>query len=443
VDSERAETYLRLLAEGELRHSRGNAAEHAAAPADRVAAVAVALAEVGALDQELARSIVAGVEMALAVRSHRPLATNPGPPRSPRWRHAAGPAPGPRGPVQVTPASRIIRLRHYDDEVEAYLLALVRTPASAWLTVAGRNLNPSTAKNTPAMRPFDRLTAADDHGRTYTVRFAGRGNTEWHDGEFSLDPPPPPDIGWLELTQGECAVRIDLAEAQRAADVTAERVSLGPGDRFLALKAETLITSPSGQIARKAGSLAKVVPALEAAGALDAGSPMPGQVAALCERLGVHDHGIAAPPTGLPERWASVLAHPRREPRDYRDPGTAGPLTGAAELAVALPAVDGAHMALAGLVSMGDETTLHAVAAGMAPGSVAFSGSIPSCWLLDSLGQWHVAHMDGWKYGDGHAVRFIAEVTPPVPRSATWVEVLLTGRTAQVRATVPLRWWAP
>lgn len=440
MDSERAETYLRLLAEGELRRGQDNAGRRAA---DRVRAVAGALAQVGALDEELAQSIAAGVDMALAIRSPRPRDIRTGPMSGPRKRHAARPAPGPRGPVQVTPASRIIRLRHYDSEVEAYLLALVRTPATAWLTVAGRSLNPSIAKNTSAMRPFDRLTAVDDRGGTYTVRFAGRGNTEWHDGEFGLDPKPPPGISWLELRQGECAVRIDLMEARPPADVAAEPTSLGPGDRFLALKAETLLTTPSGQIAHKAAGLASLVPALQAAGALDAGSPMPGHLAALCERLGVRDHGIPARPAELPEHWASVLAHPRREPYDYREPGTAGPLTGAAELAVALPEVDGAHMALAGLVSMGDETTLHAVASGFAPGSVSFHGAVPSCWLRDNSGQWHIAHMDGWKYGDAHAVRFIAEVTPPVPRSVTSVEVLLTGRTAQVRTTVPLRWWAP
>jgi len=31
-------------------------------------------------------------------------------------------------------------------------------------------------------------------------------------------------------------------------------------------------------------------------------------------------------------------------------------------------------------------------------------------------------------------------VVPPLSRSTTWIEICVAGRSAEVRATVPLRW---
>lgn len=56
-----------------------------------------------------------------------------------------------------------------------------------------------------------------------------------------------------------------------------------------------------------------MVAALHAAGVLPPDSPVPGQLAGQCARLGSNGHGITAPPVGdLPGRWHSMLT--RRRP---------------------------------------------------------------------------------------------------------------------------------
>jgi hypothetical protein len=64
--------------------------------------------------------------------------------------------------------------------------------------------------------------------------------------------------------------------------------------------------------------LDELITMLTGAGALPADSPVPGRLAALCERLGVAGHPISAPPAAdLPARWAEVMppgAGPRAEP---------------------------------------------------------------------------------------------------------------------------------
>ena len=56
-----------------------------------------------------------------------------------------------------------------------------------------------------------------------------------------------------------------------------------------------------------------IVAALHAAGLLPPDSPVPGQLARLCARLGITGHGISVPPAeDLPEQWHSMLT--RRGP---------------------------------------------------------------------------------------------------------------------------------
>ena len=80
--------------------------------------------------------------------------------------------------------------------------------------------------------------------------------------------------------------------------------------------------------------------ALLAADALAADSAVPGQLAALCERLQFTDHGIdAAPAAELPGRWLSVLTSERR----------ASGSRGCAAIAVTLPELDGSTITVLGL----------------------------------------------------------------------------------------------
>jgi hypothetical protein len=54
-----------------------------------------------------------------------------------------------------------------------------------------------------------------------------------------------------------------------------------------------------------------ILAALRASGALPPASPVPGQLAGLCTRMGNPGHGIAAPPAAdLPDPWHSMLTRP-------------------------------------------------------------------------------------------------------------------------------------
>ena len=89
-------------------------------------------------------------------------------------------------------------------------------------------------------------------------------------------------------------------------------------------------------------------------------SPVPGQLAALCARLGTDGHGITAPPAGdLPERWQSMLTPPSREPQPTPGPGIL------AATVAELPELDGAKIAIAGLHHGERGTIMHLLATGV------------------------------------------------------------------------------
>ena len=101
-----------------------------------------------------------------------------------------------------------------------------------------------------------------------------------------------------------------------------------------------------------------IVAALHAAGLLPPDSPVPGQLAGLCARLGINGHGITAPPAGdLPEQWHSMLTG--RKPQPPPAPGIL------AATVVELPEQDGATIAIAGLHHGERGTILHLLATGV------------------------------------------------------------------------------
>lgn len=62
-----------------------------------------------------------------------------------------------------------------------------------------------------------------------------------------------------------------------------------------------------------------------------------------------------------------------------------------------------------------------------------------SVWILDSTGRWHAALPDHmYPYEGDYALTL--RLVPPLARSATWIEVLATGRSAEVRARLPVHW---
>jgi hypothetical protein len=69
-------------------------------------------------------------------------------------------------------------------------------------------------------------------------------------------------------------------------------------------------------------------------------------------------------------------------------------------------------------------------------------------WIRDSDGRWHATRLDGlspWgdnganPWTDTHMVTVWLRIIPPLDQRTAWIEISAAGRSAQVRATVPLR----
>jgi len=174
MDSERAETYLRLLAEAELRRAMMPAGGIPGRwPSARLALAAQALAAVGAVDADVADQIQA--HFGLAVAGRRRLAD-------------PGPGPGhvrltsPRTSWRVVPVGQMIEMRDGDRRRQVLLVAYVQSADGAQLIAAGWPL-----------RPF---IATDDRGIRYLIG--------WQVGpaaaQLPLRPDPPHQIRWLDLT---------------------------------------------------------------------------------------------------------------------------------------------------------------------------------------------------------------------------------------------------
>lgn len=481
MTSERAETYLRQLAEAELRRARTS--ETAADGATRVSAIAVAFEAAGVLDGQTFSDVVEGFRAALAARG---LGSS-GLPGSPGWRPFGFTRTGfdsswnlfaemrraqrgaaqrgaasarPSGPDSVTPVGALLTLPDAGEDV--YLLGFVAAPGRAWLSVAARTTEAPAARRVPHALPLLRrlgaatggagsrhaapkpswfpdaaMTAVDNAAQHYSLHFSGRRGA-WYLGLLALSPDPPQGITWLQVSHAGQSVRIDLTAGPPRATVSVHPLAASPGEAFLRQRAEMLLHRPE-LVSRDVATMTSMVAALRAVGALPAGSPVPGEVAALCERLGSARSAIADAPDDLPERWASVLA----AGRDGRGRDTAGRRgrVAAANLAVVLPEADGVAVTLAGLIIRdGGRTSVLGVlhpSPDFAAGET-FSG--PSMWLRDDSRCWHGVFISHWGLGTG-SYPFQAEVVPPLPPATGAVELFVTGPTAEVRAAVPLTWW--
>jgi len=442
-----------------LRHRSARRGEHQS----RVRRVAQVLTAVSALDDEVADQIVGDFELALAVRrAGFPGQPGPGPGspvRSPAVRpRAAGPGsagPGSAGPGSAGPGAgsgRVVRLgrpipvRGADVSGEVYLLSYAQTASGPQFSLLARTRSRSgstPARRWPEIPLLEQFTATDDRGTRYRmrVRDLGGGPDGW---TLMLDPRPPYDPRWLDLTTtpGERAARIDLSLPSDAATVTASQVTADPGEHLLhavaaRLLAEAALPQPGSPPAGAHG-IGDVIAALQAAGALSPLNPIPGQLAALCARLHLAAHGITEPPArDLPEPWLSMLAHYQR-----RKTRAALARDGCAAAAAVLAELDGITLAILGLHNCAGRTVLHLHASGpmcevsYAPDELYYW---PVIWIRDSGGRWHTTRTRG-RSGMNGEVALRLEVVPPLSRATAWIEVHAAGRSAQARATLPLRW---
>ena len=484
MNRERAETFLRLLAETELRAAcEGASGSGAPSPADipgprfpRLARVAQALTAVQALDQAAAQGVLDDFVIAIGVRRHtdpgqllmtRPAFTRgrlyarawPGPP-DPGAVGLGAVGPGAGGPDCYVPLGLTIPFRHEDISGEVNLLSYSHTSSGARFTVTWRTRSPvgqSLMGRGVGSPVFPRLfTVSDDLGNWYQLDFSF---TDWS-GEIRLRPDPPDDLSWVELSApGQKPVRIDLhgpaAEGPDGAGPRVTPTEKSAGEQMLTVFADRLlmVAGEHGPDLRRTSyaraplhvmtaGLGDVVAALEAAEVLPPHSQVPGQLAALCASLSITGHGLTAPPgPELPERWLSLLSHYQR-----RRPDMAPAREGHAPLAVALPEFDGMRLALLGLHNTDGQTLLHLVVSGLpeddGTGPPLMENLPVSVWVRDSGGRWHVAGVDGAHFSDGeHWLRM--KLRPGLARSTAWIEVLVAGRSAEVCATLPLNWGYP
>jgi hypothetical protein len=482
MNREHAETHLRLMAEAEMRDavsatpaSRAPwSAESPDASFPKMAKVAQALTAVRALDVETAEDILADFVIAVGVRQGSDPGSvglirlrlaggmpfgGPRPFLRPFIRPAGGgpagggPAGGlPKGPAgpgageadRIVPVGVTIPFRHDGTRGELVLLSYAHTVSGARFAVVwwiSDSADPDRVR--PAVLPLQHITITGDRGARYGLQWTGGGGPEWT-GDLILQPEPPRDIRWLDVAMPDGpAVRVALG-SQDGAEPQVSRTGLSPGEHLLNTIAEQLLTvgtdvplelRTQGPYTNLATGLGEIIAALEAADVLSPLSPVPGQLATLCASLRVDGHGIAAPPAGdLPEPWLSVLAHYHR-----RKPEVTPGRDGYAAVGLALPELDGTRLALLGLHNVERGTVLDVLVS-------AVEAPLPlSVWVHDSGGRWHATRQVGPRSprasSGEHPVSL--QLAPPLTRSTPWIEVVAAGMSAEVRATVPLRWRYP
>ena len=474
MDRERAETFLRLLVEAELRRLAEQPGDLAvkAACITRVIQVARALITVRALGDEVAGQVLDDFEQALGRWQGWPPGRAG---RDLRSLTRSTPSRGsPPGPDLAVAVGQVIPVRDEQVSGEATVLSYAQTESGALLTIVAQpgQLSPvdpegpwhtmpgppGVRRRGPLMIPFRQFTATDDQGASYQMSYHGNGSwpREW---TLRLYPSPPCDRRWLDLsrTPGEPAVRIDLTAAGQppaSPAVTVSPVTRRPAEQLLTNIALRLLATGTvfpqyvrillsefalqrtGPLPGTADGLGDVIAALQISGALPPLSPLPGQLAALCARLHVTGHGITAPPASdLPGPWLSVLTqheHTTTQAAPGRD--------GCAVAVAALPELDGAMLAILGLTSSADGTILHVHASG--PAYHLYYGwpernLAPAIWIRDSRGRWHATRVREQHEGD---ITMHLQLAPPLSHRTAWIEILLAAQSAEVRATLPLRW---
>jgi hypothetical protein len=489
VDRERAETHLRRVAEAELRRAFAEQAGHGGILSleqlisarhgqhdTRVIRIARALMAVGAIEADKAESIQADFELALAARQsgsqqptdilrvatvRRQLArqVRHGPRKPAGGTRAAGGARAASGAEtagdmaasgggagRVAPVGMMFPVDGESARGELYLLSYAHTGTCARFTIVIqiRGLWDGDFSHFDVNGPV----ATDDKGNSYAFGFTvgSRGNLEWP-GELTLEPEPPPDIRWLDLTIGGTVRRVPLEATSPPPEVTLTPHAHSPGEHYLhGIAAQIFAGLPVFTHSLRRHSplfrpvlanhltdgLGDIIAALQSAGALSPLSPVPAQLATLCESLEITDHGITAPPTrDLPDPWLSLLTYYHR-----RKPVTAIPGAGYAGAAVMLPELDGTTLSILGVHNGEDGTIVHVHASALTSDEDLV---LPLLWIRDEGGRWHTTRKSFVSELPGGEITARMEIFPALPRGA-WIDILAAGQSAEVRTEIPLTW---
>jgi hypothetical protein len=475
MSREQAETYLRLLAESELRRVMAlPAGSYRHTP--RLLLAAQALCAAGAVDAGTAWQIRNEAGFALAARQPAEPGLSPQarrrltraapvqpPPAGAGAFLASGRGAGPVRPVRyrVVSVGRVIPGNGLRGDLT--LMAYLHGPAGARFTIAGglaefanvSGAGPGPARTTqPARLSPVQLIATDDQGVSYQLGHVfgpGGGSV------LVLNPDPPHPIRWLEVRPpGEPAIRIELdpPDPDPRPGVTVTRTATSPGEVMLDVIAARILTTapvpaqdePGKPATASAGLRAyigskpgDITAAMLAAGALSPASPMPGQLAALCEQLGIPGHGVTAPSAAdLPQPWQDMLTR-RRAPYAVLAPGSWA--TAMAEL----PELGGTRLTILGLHQGVRGTIVHTLVDGATPDDDwDFSRAVrplPALWARDSSGRWHATRTSGIiPWGDAGVVMLWLKIIPPLQAGTIWIDVIAVAPSARARVRLPLRW---
>jgi hypothetical protein len=389
----------------------------------RLAAAANALVTVGAVDEQVADAIVADHEAALALRQR----IFPGSVRMMPARPAGSPPGGPFGVVSIG-ARTAIELS--GGQAEITLLGLLIGPDRAVLTIAARQ---------PANADYDAAEflmparGVDNQGGSYRAGFSGGGSDEEWIGQLTLHPALRPGLRWLDMTfrPGTAPIRIKLDQARPPEAVAIEPLpQAGIAGRYIDTVAERLFASEP----RHRPDLGEDVATFLGAGVITPDSPAIARLVTLSRRLdaSVPPSLADVPDTELPEKWENVLAS-----------GTVqdGP-TGIVGATAVLPELDGTRWAIAGLRSKPRSAELHVLGWGRQRHNRHYHAWMPgnfSWWVRDSAGRWHASSMSSGSWGDDHA-DLTLELRPALHPEATSIDVIVTGTSGRVLVTLPLEW---
>ena len=445
--ADRAETYLRLLAEAALRPK-------ADGDIGLVRRAADVLTDAGVLTDQTAAEILTDTQLALRVRGKRRVATSAGSRlRSLKGFHPGNPFERPGGAEQEP--WRVLPLA--PPPAGSRLMALIRT-ADRVLAPAVLHFSAVPIEQLATeIGPLTTLTATDDLGTSYRIGFPDgtwAGST-WT-GTISLHPAPPPAISRLEIISPNGPVlRADLATAptgRLAPVLMLEPVTESPGERVLTRRAEAMLAAlarenPASRGARLPPDTDEMAAILEGAGLLSPLSAAPARLATLAQLLGLP---AERPASEIPARWTQVVAYYGRRRRP-------APVPGSAAIGVVLPALDGARFAVAGLHSGGPGTFLHVVAEGlrpvprrpqralsMAPG-LAWEAAPPidagfSWWVRDDVGGWHLGAIEEVNPVGGREGLLRMALLPPLGHCTAALSLEVSGPAQQVTANLPVRW---
>ncbi len=425
-----------------LRRRRGRAYEPPPAQdcLRRVATLAAALADAGAIDEVIAESIIEDLRTSLAARSLLDQGELLGRAPFPHWLwHNPVRQAAPAGPLRAIPVGATADLVVEGQAARAYLGTLILGPSTASLTVTAK-FSPDATEDSlngmpPEMLAMESCAVTDDRGGTYQANYSGGGGDDRWDGMLSLRPLPPAGLRWLDVSlQG--AEPANLTAVQPARPVTSTSLPADTvADGYLdALTAELLLT---GWIEEpEAGTqphVVEVASGLLAAGVMAAGSPAPRRLAAAAALLGLDLPPPLAliQPGQLPPEWVGMVAR-----RDSDD----GP-TGVMPVAAALPEVDGAHCVITELHSEPEQAIMHVHARGWpTDGHFRSLPTMPFRWAArDDVAGQYVVGPHGSSSSDDEADLEL-ELQPAINPAAHTLEIILTGRTGEVSVTFPLDW---